>query len=205
MEDEKVQELLFEAFGSIDVNNQILDKYFLMDSEDFLRSTIDYDRSKIYVFYGLERRIQIAKKKASKRLDEMPEHYFVDVKKIKEFFTPFVEGSPLPSQQEDSGTKDAPQAMPTQDGDIETEAVQESVGEESVEHIQDQEEEVKPLAPEFKETPGAGMCRYGVPIIPVKRHAPNVLGLQESLTQNVTQEELDAFFNKVKGRVLAKI
>lgn len=183
----------------------LADTYLIMDSDNFMRSMQNIKDDQVVHVTGSGKRLDIAKRKVS-LANKAPayEIQFIDLVDLEPFYRGKLAGL--------NGEELPPQDIPMDEPHEKEEELQEVLedSEESEEHAVQtlttgEEEEVATIKPKPRQQTAAGVCQYGVPVLTVEYIPPNVVGLKESLIENVSQEDLDTFYEKVKNKVLRKV
>lgn len=202
-------QLLLSVVNNAEDITLILDNYLLCQADDVLRKSIDFDGRPL-VLLGTEKRHNMCKKKLPMIFKKMGLHY--DESKIT-----FLTNDQLAEFTADalaklkSGEKPVQNIIETNEESLEEEIIAQVSTNPTAEENVTQPVEVPNTQKESNvyvprpPTQVSGTCIYGVPILKVEYIPPNVLGLQESITVKVDEEDISKFFNSVKNRVLTSI
>lgn len=205
-------QLLLSVVNNAEDITLILDNYLLCQADDVLRKSIDFDGRPL-VLLGTEKRHNMCKKKLPTIFKKIGIPYdeskitFITNEQLKEF----VDTALLKLKNGEKPAQTFTESISVNpEEDIAT-TLNPITDEYS---IITKDEEVPPLHKESTDSnvyvhkevaQVSSVCRYGVPIIRVEYIPPNVLGLQESITVKVDEEDISKFFNSVKNRVLDSI
>lgn len=212
---------LLTAINSAEDVSLFLNSYNACTADDVLRSSVVLDDRPL-VILGSEKRHMMCKKKLPSKFAELGLEYredeinFVTEDTLKVFVTErinklkqvdileeeatSVEFTPIEKEEE---VLEDPQEQAKKETSI---TIEKPTIDENI--IEDLPEEVNPepvVKPVPKQETVSGLCSYGVPKLQVEYLTPNTLGLQESLFVNVKEEDINNFFQAVKGRVLGSI
>ena len=194
----------------------------MVNADDVLRNSVEYDHRPV-VIIGTEKRHGMCKKKLPQIFNKLGRDYdeslihYETQESLKQFATDALEkiangetlSTPTPVPKPKPKPKpivkgDAtPIRSAVKEEDLVVETEEEVIPEEDAE-VEEQIEQVEEEVHQASEGT-VGVCRYGVPKFKVEYITPNVLGLQESITVKVDEEDIGKFFVSVKNRVLNSI
>lgn len=215
----------------------ILDKYEVYDCDLLIRKAVDYVDKPI-ILYGIEKRIELAKRKAKQAHGDsyLEKFIFKDNNSIVSYIESILrelkgaeENYSAVDSQEDyensrelseeelnllTGSMIAP--LEVEDSPDKAKAVykKEEIISDTVikDNTLDNPKEEKNNSEEKNTKPyvsasnnEGGLCHYGVPKLRVREFKPNVIGLKESLYEEVNREELDDFFQKLSNRAVKSL
>ncbi|MFF2798091.1 hypothetical protein [Lysinibacillus xylanilyticus] len=221
---------LLSVVNSAEDISLFLDTYNACKSDDFLRNSVELNEKPLVIF-GTKTRLAMCEKFLKKKLKALDTAY--DEKRVtyvnedEESMADFVERTleglrnapsveaEVTDLEEEKQLEEKEESKPVTEVEEEQ---QESIQVPEVKTIVEQHtsstelkstEEIavgeEPTTTTEKPQLDSGLCAYGVPKIKVEYLPPNVLGLQESLFVDVSDEDISRFFGLVKQRVLNKI
>jgi len=194
----------------------LLENYNMCLADDVLRNAIQFDERPL-VLLGTDKRHNMCKKKLPVIFEKLGKVFddnlityvttnslkeFADtsLKKLKSGEKPEVPQIAEVAEKPKTATEVKPLKVNTYEAESKRESV--NVSEHPVENVEPVEEQE--IISSTQNT-HHGVCKYGVTKFKVEYISPNVLGLQESITVKVEEEELNNFFSSIKGRVLNSI
>lgn len=197
---------LINAITSAEDLDLILQTYTVCTSDDVLRNNVDIG-TKPLLIYGTEKRNTMCGRKLKSKYKDSGVVYkedninFVTSDTLQQFTSAAlirIKNGEADNEEEDN--KEFEEELEEEERE-ETKEIQV----EEAPSIEPEEGDDKLKIKPKKIEEGGGLCQYGVPKLKVEYHSPNVMGLEESLFVNVSEDDLSNFFVKIKNKVITNI